>query len=260
MITRWFVGAALIAVPGAFTLWASPLRAEAARPVPLVLDTDIGSDIDDAFALALLLASPEVELRAVTTVGKDTQVRALLTCPFLIMTGRRHVPVAAGAGPQPDRPITGQYPYYYHPDVLFHRTTQPVKESAVELLYAQLKAQPGQVTLLATGPLTNIARLLEERPDCKHWIKRIVLTSGALKSGLDGKPGAVADANIKADVKAARAVFASAVSLVVLPLDAAAGLTLGTLAGVGHDPGANGCPVSNHWANRPSASGSRLVS
>jgi inosine-uridine nucleoside N-ribohydrolase len=227
MITRWLVCAALFAVLGTFALPIPPLRAQAAGPVPLVLDTDIGSDIDDAFALALILASPEVELRGVTMVGTDTQVRALLTCRFLTMTGRRHTPVAAGADPQPARPIMGQYQYYYHPDVLFHRTTRPVMESAVELLYAQLKAQPGQVTLLATGPLTNVARLLEQRPDCKPWIKRIVLAGGSLKPGPDGKPGAVADANIKADVKAARAVFGSGVPLVVVPLDVTTGLTLG---------------------------------
>src|SRR5437016_4912056 len=81
----------------------------------LILDTDIGSDIDDAFALALILASPELELRGVTTVGADTRTRALLLCRFLTMTGRRHTPVAAGSGAQPARPIREQYQYYYHP-------------------------------------------------------------------------------------------------------------------------------------------------
>src|SRR5262245_12526603 len=102
------------------------------RKVPILLDTDIGTDLDDAFALALLLASPEVDLRGITTVGADTNVRALFLCRFLTMTGRRHRQVAAGANPQPSRPIREQYPYYYHPDVLFHRTRKPEKESAVE--------------------------------------------------------------------------------------------------------------------------------
>src|SRR5689334_21078067 len=71
--------------------------------VPIILDTDIGSGIDDAFALALILGSPEFELRGVTTVSGNTQQRAMMLCRFLTMTGRRHTPVAAGAEPQPPR-------------------------------------------------------------------------------------------------------------------------------------------------------------
>src|SRR5947209_19973615 len=106
--------------------------------VPVILDTDLGSDVGDAFALGLILASPELDLRGVTTVSGDTQVRALMACRFLTMTGRRHTPVAAGAAPQPPREIVrnGQYRYYYHPDVLFNRTTRPVKESAVDFLHS----------------------------------------------------------------------------------------------------------------------------
>jgi inosine-uridine nucleoside N-ribohydrolase len=205
-----------------------PAAALAQDRQPVLLDTDLGGDIDDAFALALILASPELDLRGVTTVSGDTQVRALMACRFLTMTGRRHTPVAAGAAPQPPGPIspTGQYRYYYHPDVLFNRTTRPLKEPAAAFLYSRLKAQPGKVTLLATGPLTNIARLIAEKPECKPWIRRIVLTGGALRTGPEGKPPAVAEANIRADVKAAQAVFASGVPLVVVPLDATAGLKL----------------------------------
>jgi inosine-uridine nucleoside N-ribohydrolase len=195
---------------------------------PILWDTDIGSDIDDAFALALILASPELDLRGVTTVSGDTQVRALMACRFLTMTGRRHTAVAAGAAPQPKRDIspTGQYRYYYHPDVVFNRTTRPQKEPAVDFLYARLKAQPGKITIVATGPLTNVARLLTEKPDCKPWIRRIVLTGGSVRTGLDGKAPAIAETNIRADIKAAQTVFASGVPLVVVPLDATAGLQL----------------------------------
>src|SRR5262245_49125827 len=160
---------ACLALVGALLLpaWA-PAR------VPVLFDTDLGAEIDDAFALALLLASPEVELRGVTAVGAPTKERALLLCRFLTVTGRRHTPVAAGAGEQPARPLGALHQYYYHPDVLFNRTRRPEKESATQLLYARLKAQPGKVTLLAAGPLTNVARLLCEKPECKPWIKRIV--------------------------------------------------------------------------------------
>src|SRR5262245_46707983 len=81
---------------------------------PVVLDTDIGNDVDDALALALLMASPEVELRGVTTVGATPDVRALLTCRFVTFTGRRHVPVAAGVATPGGRKLAGMYQYYYH--------------------------------------------------------------------------------------------------------------------------------------------------
>jgi purine nucleosidase len=178
---------------------------------PVLLDTDIGTDIDDAFALGWLLASPEIDLRGVTAVGADASKRALFLSRFLTMTGRRAIAIAAGADPQPPRDFGPQYQYYYHPDVLFNRTFRPVKEPAVEFLYSRLKGRPG-TTLLAIGPLTNVGRLLTEKPDCKPWIKRIVMTGGA--------------GNFAADLKAARAVFASGVPLVVVPPEAADGLKL----------------------------------
>jgi hypothetical protein len=95
-----------IAVPTLLAVLLLPLpslHAQTLERVPVLLDTDIGSGIDDAFALALILASPELELRGVSAVGKDAQMRALFLCRFLTKTGRRHVAVAAGDGDQPIR-------------------------------------------------------------------------------------------------------------------------------------------------------------
>jgi inosine-uridine nucleoside N-ribohydrolase len=200
-------------VAGAPTMAQAP----AIERIPILLDTDIGSDLDDAFALALILASPELELRGITTNGTDPQMRALLLSRFLTMTGRRHVQVAAGFEPVRQRRIDKQYQYYYHPDVLFNRTTRPVKENAVDFLYARLKSQPGKITLVAVGPLTNIARLIEQKPDAKPLIKRIILAGGALAPEPD-KPAAP-EGSFAADVKAAQAVFASGIPLVVLPVN-----------------------------------------
>jgi inosine-uridine nucleoside N-ribohydrolase len=217
---RRFLLVISLVFPAPLALGAEPEK------IPLLLDTDIGSALDDAFALALAVASPELDLRGVTTVGSDPRTRALLVCRFLTAVGRRDIPVAAGAPPQPTEAIGGQSQYPNHPAVIFNRTSQPVKEPAQEFLYQQLKARPGKLTVLALGPLTNIARLLADHPDCKPWIRRLVIMGGSLRVDYDGKLTPVAEWNIKTDIPAARAVFASGIPLVVAPLDATVGLKL----------------------------------
>jgi inosine-uridine nucleoside N-ribohydrolase len=149
-----------------------------------------------------------------------------MVCRFLSAVGRRDIPVAAGATPQPDEKIKKQAPYAQHPEVRSKRTLRPVKESAVEFLYAQLKARPRELTLLTIGPLTNIARLLREHPDCKPWIKRLVLMGGSVRVGYNGKEPPEVEWNIRCDIAAAQTVFSSGVPLVVAPLDATTMLKL----------------------------------
>jgi inosine-uridine nucleoside N-ribohydrolase len=216
----------LAATAGLWIALTMSPTAPAAEKAPILLDTDIGSDIDDALALALALASPELDLQGVTTVGEKAEDRAWMVCRLLTAVGRPEVPVAWGRDPQPASPIEGQMQYRRHPAVVSGRTSSPVKESAVEFLYARLKAQPGKLTLVALGPLTNLARLLTEHPDCKPWVKRIVVMGGSVRVGYEGKPPAEAEWNVKSDVLAAKVVFTSGIPLVVAPLDATATLKL----------------------------------
>jgi inosine-uridine nucleoside N-ribohydrolase len=207
----------------------SPMVAAAdpkADKVPVIIDTDIGSYIDDTFALALALSSPELDIRGITTTAGDAEIRAWMVCRLLTMVERKDIPVAFGAKPQPEKKIEGMYQYRNHPAAIYNRTCKPIKTPAAEFMYEQLKAQPGKLTLVAIGPLTNIARLLNDHSDCKPMIKRIVLMGGAVKVGYENKPPAEAEWNIKTDIKAAQAVFASGVPLVVAPLDATVPLKL----------------------------------
>jgi inosine-uridine nucleoside N-ribohydrolase len=203
--------------------------------IPILLDTDIGGDIDDAFALALALTSPELDLQGITTVGTAAEDRAWIVCRLLTAAGRRDIPVAWGRHPpatvpqqdgNPADAIKLQIQYRRHPAVIFNRTSKPSKDSAVEFLYSRLKAQPGKLTIVAIGPLTNIARLLTDHPDCKPWIRRIVLMGGAVRAGYEGKPRPEPEWNIRCDIPAARTVFTSGVPLVVAPLDATATVQL----------------------------------
>jgi inosine-uridine nucleoside N-ribohydrolase len=214
--------------------------AGAAPPVPVVIDTDVGGDIDDAFALALAVASPELQLVGVTTVGaggRDPFVRyvtpdrdedrAWLVCRFLTQVGIKSVPVAAGADPQPKLPLDGEIQYRRHPAAVYNRTLQPVKESAVELMARLANEHAGELMVIALGPLTNVARLLKEHPDAAKQLKRIVVMGGSVAVGYGGKPKPEPEWNLKTDAPAARAVFAAGVPLTVVPLDATATVALG---------------------------------
>src|SRR4051794_2002091 len=94
---------------GVLTMVGHP-RVDAGGPakVPVILDTDVGSDVDDAFALALALASPELDVRAVTTVGGQADDRAWIVCRFLTHGGFGPLPVAFGRPPQPDLAVDWQ--------------------------------------------------------------------------------------------------------------------------------------------------------
>ncbi|MCE9533856.1 MAG: nucleoside hydrolase, partial [Planctomycetes bacterium] len=164
------------------------LSSQAADPIPVIIDTDIGSDIDDTFALALAFASPELDVKAITTCGGAADDRAWLVCRFLTQTGTKAIPVAAGKWEnKPPYDLDWQIQYRRHPAAIFNRTVKPVKESAVELLYSKLKEKPGELTLICVGPLTNIAQLLKEHPDAKPMIKRLAIMGGSIKIGYDGK-------------------------------------------------------------------------
>jgi inosine-uridine nucleoside N-ribohydrolase len=180
--------------------------AKAEAPIekrPVLLDCAIGTDIDDAFALALATADPTIELSGVTTVSGKAEDRAWMVCRFLSAIGQEKIPVAYGRGNQPPADIKGQFQYRYHPAVLYGRTAKPVKQAAVELLHARLADGEAKKTIVCTGPLTNVAQLLADHPDSKERIERIIVS--------------VDRRNLADDVAAARAVLASGVRIELLP-------------------------------------------
>ncbi|MHC4401738.1 MAG: nucleoside hydrolase [Planctomycetota bacterium] len=194
---------------------AEPGPQSAREKTPVIVDTDVGTDVDDAFALALALASPELDVRGITTVSADAYTRALIACRLLDAVGRPGIPVAAGR-PRREKPaLEGQYQYGLRP-----ARKRPLSESAVEFLYRELEARPGEITLIALGDLTNVAELIRKHPEAKPWIKRIVLMGGSLRVGFDGQPPPVREWNVRADVSAAQTVFNSGLPLVVAPVDA----------------------------------------
>ncbi|MFZ0633384.1 MAG: nucleoside hydrolase [Acidobacteriaceae bacterium] len=193
--------------------------APAPKTVPVLLDTDIGSDIDDAFAVALIVHSPELELRAVTTVSGDTQARARIVAKMLWVDGRRDIPVAAGVpGSKLDIPQASWAANFTSPSLL--------KEPAVDLMKSTIDREHGRIVLMAIGPLTNVAALLRQYPGEKKKIREIVLMGGSIARGYDPGSAPSPEYNIVQDAPAAQVVFTSGIPILMAPLDVTAQLQL----------------------------------
>ncbi len=189
-------------------------------PIPVILDCDPGHD--DAIALLLALASPEVELLGVTTVaGNQTLAKTTANAlRVLELAGRSDIPVAAGS----DRPLVRDLHVasYVHGEtgmdgpVLPPPQGSPVAQHAVDFIAGLVAASPRPVTLIPTGPLTNVALLLARHPAAAERLERIVLMGGAIA---EGNVTPAAEFNVWADPEAARRVFESGLDVTMIGLD-----------------------------------------
>ena len=177
------------------------------RPAKVILDTDPG--VDDAIAILMALAWPELELVGITTVGGNVPLArgTRNALALLEYAGRQRVPVARGAA----RPCRGRFPYAYAfhgPGGLSRRLSQPRMHSvdigAAEFMAAKLGGDPGQITLVALGPLTNLACLLKRHPGALDLAGSLVVMGGAADGSGNVKPHA--EFNFYSDPVAAHAV------------------------------------------------------
>lgn len=186
--------------------------------IPVILDCDPGHD--DAIALLLALASPELEVLGVTTVhGNQTLEKTTANAlRVLDLADRRDIPVAAGA----DRPLERELTVAAHVHgesgldgpTLPPPGRAPMAQHAVDFMIEQIVSSPRPVTLVPTGPLTNIALLLDRIGDMN--VERIVLMGGAIA---EGNMTPAAEFNIWADPEAAARVFGSGLDVTMIGLD-----------------------------------------
>lgn len=208
--------AAVVLLLGATSVTIS---AATAKRVPIVLDTDIGTDIDDAFALAMVIQSKDLDLKAVTTVSGDAQARARIAAKMLAEAGMSQVPVAAGKADEKPAFAQARWAEGYSSPALVH-------ESAVDLLKQSIDREGGQMVVVALGPLSNVAALLKAYPEEKSKIREVVLMGGSIERGYTPGSGPTPEYNIAADVAAARVVFSSGLRILMAPLDVTARLQL----------------------------------
>lgn len=195
-------------VVGAFVC----LTATAQARIPIILDTDIGDSIDDALALAFALHSPELDVRAVTTVIDDVESKTRLAWKMLGIYNRRDIALAMGASEpllDPTTPVPSK-----QFDVLTRNDSIPdnARKRAAELIIDTTLQSRGKITIVAIGPMTNIALALKTDPRIKNNIERIVIMGGAYLSS-------ESEYNVKRDRAAAEIVFQSGVPITAVGLD-----------------------------------------
>ena len=206
---------------GLLILLSARIQAQSALPAvseKVIIDTDIGDDVDDAFAVALALRSPELEILGVTTTFGDTETRAKLLDRMLGELGRKDIPVAVGAPTHATNVFTQRR---YAAGGHFAQATHP---AAVDFIAEQIRRYPGQITLIAIGPLMNVGALIDKEPETFRKLRRVVLMGGSIYRGYGDfeylpARGPQPEWNILNDIVSARKLFASGVPLYVMPLD-----------------------------------------
>lgn len=184
---------------------------------PVILDTDIGSDIDDALCLAYLLQQPKCDLLGITTVTGEPVTRAKLASCICRKVNRDDIPIHPGAA----MPLVGTQLQFRVPQAtaLEHWSHKQEFEENSALVYLRdtIRSRPGEITLLTIGPLTNIGLLFSLYPDVPKLLKRIVMMCGSFYD--KGSPRRN-EWNAKVDYTATDIVYRSAVKeLISVGLD-----------------------------------------
>ncbi len=209
-VLRCALGLAMCVLPG-------PAWGQAVSPEKIIIDTDIGDDVDDAFALALAVRSAELQILGVTTTFGDTEARAKIVDRFLGEVGRAEIPVMAGKAMATKNPMSQRRYGESH----FAKASHG---DAVEFLLEQIRKYPGEITLIAIGPLMNVGAAIDKDAATFRKLKRVVLMGGSIRRGYGdlgytAPVAAMPEWNILNDVASAQKLFAAGVPLFVMPLD-----------------------------------------
>ena len=180
----------------------------------LLVDTDIGSDIDDTVCLAYLLCQKQCEILGITTVSGEPVVRAKLTSALLKAAGRDDIPIYPGVEqplliPQ-KQPVAHQVKYL---PKWAHETKFP-EGQAIEFMRRTIRENPNEITLLAVGPLTNIALLFAVDPEIPALLKRLVVMCGVFTYQYQGGP-CLSEWNARCDPHATAMVYNAPVKNIV---------------------------------------------
>lgn len=196
----------------------------------VILDTDIGTDVDDAMALVLTVASPELRLEGITTVHADAVLRARIARRLLVLAGYQHIPVVAGAS----RPLQMPLPenFHWNPRLRGHEgvgVLEPAElvptpdltataDDAAHFIIEKAQAFRGELSLIAIGSLTNLGRALQLEPRLAEWIQDVTIMGGVVEPDHFPWPP-MFETNLNCDPLASRLVFEAAWPITLVPIE-----------------------------------------
>jgi inosine-uridine nucleoside N-ribohydrolase len=209
---------ALVIGLGLLAATAQPRTNMSAGRTKVIFDCDLGDDIDDAYALALLCASPNLEVLGVTTCYGRTDDRARLACQLLYDWGLDSIPVALGRDTRQTNDRANWYADQFHYAKNFTHK-KPIPQPAVDFIREQLRKYPGQVTVISVGPVQNMADLIKRDPEALKLAKRVVAMFGSFHIGYNGSPTPDKEWNVVVDVPAAKQFVDCGVPIMYAGLD-----------------------------------------
>lgn len=184
--------------------------------IPVILDTDICDDIDDTWAVALLLQSPEFDVKLITTAVGDTNARTKVLAKILQTAGRTDIPI--GAGLTIGDMNKGHRQDEWVKDFDLSKYSGKIYPDGVQAMIDTIMKSPEPITLIAVGPLPNVAAALEREPNIAKNA-RFVGMHGSVYRGYGGSPKPQAEYNIAEFVKASQKVFTTDWDMTITPLD-----------------------------------------
>jgi inosine-uridine nucleoside N-ribohydrolase len=189
--------------------------------VPVILDTDLGTDIDDTWALAMLLGMRAVDLRLVVTAFDNTPAKTRLVAKILQEAGRADISI--GTGLQTNENATNQERWLGEYDV--GRYPGVIHRDGVDALIGAVHASVAGVVVLAIGPATNIAEALRRDPSIAGKARVVAMAGSVYQGHAQGSPP-VAEFNVLCDLAAFRALVSAPWDVTLSPLDGCAGVVL----------------------------------
>lgn len=181
-----------------------------AQKQKVILDTDLCDDIDDAYALGLLIASPEIDILGVVMDYGDTPKRAQVACRMLYETGRENIPVVIG------RKTGDNFCKQFYWGEGFDKI-QPIKQTGADFIIEQLKKYPNEVILITIGPVPNMGDILDKDPGALKLAKHVYSMFGSFYMGNGSIPSA--EWNVRTDVNASKKFVSSGAKITFAGLD-----------------------------------------
>ena len=187
----------------------------------VILDCDLGSDIDDAFALALVLTSPEFEVLGIVMDHGLTEKRAQIACKMLYETGMEHIPVVVGRQTPrvvgKDAGLASYRAQYYWAEGF--SKVKAIKKSAADFIIEMLRKYPNEVILFTVGPVTNIGDIIKKDPEALKLAKHIYSMFGSFYLGYGSDPVPDAEWNVRGDVSSSKLFVDSGAPITYAGLD-----------------------------------------